>query len=119
MVNNSSILIKNGTNYITDIDRANILAMEYEYTSSNLNLPKNFQDVRSQTILKFLQTLPYLTINNNDSIHLNYIFSFREFEKALNSSNFKSAPGLDHISFNMVKHLPFEHKCFLLSLDVI
>lgn len=112
----TSVLIKNKITYIEDKDKANILANEYNFISSNDNLPYNYIDQRSQTILNFLQKLPYLTFKNNDSKYLNSIFSLKEFNLALTDSNSKSAPGVDKINLEMISQLPFEYKSYLLSL---
>jgi len=114
--NTSTILLKDNSKFITEKEKANILAKEFSFISSNNNLPYNFLDIRSNTILKFLQNLPYLTIKNNDSRHLNTIFSYQELEVALNKSNHKASPGMDNISFDMLFNLPFEFKSYLLSL---
>jgi len=75
---------------------------------------KNLQ-TRSSTTLKFLKSLLYLQINN-DSVHLNSTFTINEFELALASSNSKSVPVMDYITFDMLSNLPYEHKFYLLSL---
>lgn len=115
-INSMSILKNNNVYFITDLDKANALALEFKSISSNDNLNSNILKARISTTINTLKCLPILKAKNNDCKRLNVNFTMIELLEVLDASNSISSPGDDQVTYSMLHNLPVSGKDYLLKL---
>ena len=87
---------------------ANILAESFSSVSSVSQYSEEFRNIRSRANVEFPQ-------DSSNSEYYNMPFTVKEMMEALADTS-NTAPGEDDIVYEMLKHLSYESKIFLLEL---
>ena len=116
-------LVKDGTSYGTNADKANLLAATYAEASSNRNCSSDFIATKQRLLEEWRKTRAPETsdakpcsLQENTSSNLNEPFTRQELREAIDGSKNNTAPGSDGITYEMVRHLPeclFDHLLLL------
>lgn len=112
----------NDVSYETNQEKADLLAACYAETSSNRNHSPEFAEKKRKLLEEWRSTQQEETSGTDDrgtqrnhSDSLSEPFSLEELREAIDNSKTHSAPGMDGISYEMIKHLPVEAVSTLLS----
>jgi len=95
-------LKSNNKSYITNADKANLIAEVLPNASSDKNYTEEFVQHRQNTEHVYKQEHPDL----NDDCEINENFTSEELKKALKQCKNETSPGLDNITYEMVKNIP-------------
>ena len=108
----STLEDSDGNKFTTNKDKADLLAKQFEFISSDENLDRDFKTKKFEHIEKnkhlFLKKL-------NDNKDINKDITLKEVEKTLRLKK-NSQPGLDGLSYIMYKKAPTEAKIAITDL---
>ena len=95
-------LRKNNSAYVTNYQKAQLFAETFAMTSSDDNYSEMFRENRARFRDDDLQSM---NISDDDQ-SINAEFQYHELRAAIQKCKRKSSPGLDSISYEIIKEIP-------------
>jgi ribonuclease HI len=95
----------NGHEVVDNYEKANLIAKQFASVSSDENCDPRFISNKNKYLTE-INTVLSTSILNNDSLEINSLFTSYEIHKAITNLHEKSSPGIDKISYTILKQLP-------------